>query len=61
MPKVSRKEAELPLQEVPKDVEMDGEPLPDKPAFAPLSGSEAGQKVEFRRVSAAHPVWSELK
>lgn len=52
MPKVSRKEAALPLQEVAVGMEVEGgESLPDKPAFTPLSTDDAGQKVEFRRVS----------
>jgi hypothetical protein len=55
MPKVSRKEAAkeaaLPLKEVPVGMEIEGsEPLPSKPAFGALTGSDAAQKVEFRRV-----------
>jgi RNA-binding protein PNO1 len=59
MPKVSRKEAKEPLQEAvgPSAMEVEagqedqsGRTLPSKPAFAPLSAAEQGQKVEFRRV-----------
>ena len=49
MPKVSRKDASLPLQEtVQMDIEH-GE-LPDKPSFAPLGEEGAMQKVQFRRI-----------
>jgi len=55
MPKVSKRDAQQPLQEA---MDMDGgiqadesSRLPDKPGFAPLSTSDAEQKVEFRRVS----------
>jgi hypothetical protein len=60
MPKVSRKEAKEPLQEAvgPSAMQVEagveetsGEQLPSKPAFAPLSAADQGQKVEFRRVS----------
>ena len=49
MPKVSRKESALPLQEA---VQMDIEHgvLPDKPGFAPLAAGEEQQKVQFRRI-----------
>ena len=59
MPKVTRKEtAAAPLQEVPStsgmEVEAGEEQLPPKPSFGALSAKDqAGNKVEFRRVSAA--------
>lgn len=58
MPKVSRKDAKDPLQEVSMAMDTEtgfegAESLPAKPAFAQISAQEAGQKVEFRRVSAA--------
>lgn len=58
MPKVSRKEAKGPLQEVvvsAMEVEAGAEGgLPAKPSFAALSAEQQGgaQKVEFRRVGA---------
>lgn len=57
MPKVSRKDAKLPLEEAPMAMDTEAgvegaDSLPEKPAFAPLSAQEQGQKVEFRRVSA---------
>ncbi|GAX74641.1 hypothetical protein CEUSTIGMA_g2089.t1 [Chlamydomonas eustigma] len=47
MPKVDRKEAALPLQEVAMDIEQD---MPPKPVFTPLSGKEEVQKLQFRRI-----------
>ena len=57
MPKVSKKDARTPLQEVapvPTDVnaEVQEPASTSKPQFAPLSAYEQnGKKVEFRRVS----------
>ncbi len=42
----------MPLHEVPIALDIEGA-LTDKPAFAPLSGGDGAQKVEFRRVSSA--------
>ncbi len=55
MPKVTRKEAEGPLREVPQAMDVDdGGQLPEKPTFAALSAQEQqGSKVEFRRVSGS--------
>ena len=56
MPKVSKKDARTPLQEVapvPMESNTDtAEPAgPSKPQFAPLSAYEQnGKKIEFRRV-----------
>lgn len=52
MPKASKKEAELPLQEAgPSGMDVEAGTLPDKPSFAPLSATdEKGNKIEFRRV-----------
>jgi hypothetical protein len=53
MPKVTKKDAEAPLQEVPlHDAAMEeGEELPQKPNFAALSAKDQhGNKIEFRRV-----------
>lgn len=56
MPKVSKRDARTPLQEVapvPMDSNTDtAEPAgPSKPQFAPLSAYEQnGKKIEFRRV-----------
>eukprot|EP00983_Pelagomonas_calceolata_P027677 868904-Pelagomonas_calceolata.AAC.3 len=57
MPKVTRRDAQQPLQEAATAMDTEGgaegdvSRLPDKPGFAPLSASDAEQKVEFRRVS----------
>lgn len=58
MPKVTRKEtAAAPLQAVPSaaagmEIEAGSEQLPPKPSFGALSAQDqAGNKVEFRRVS----------
>ena len=66
MPKVSKKDHLQPLQEVPMAVDMEAgvesaEALPDKPEFAPLSASDAGKKIEFRRVRRTHanPCWTQ--
>eukprot|EP00798_Chlamydomonas_sp_ICE-L_P010207 gene10207-8123_t len=61
MPKVSRKEAALPLQEVPKSMEVDSGTLPDKPAFSALTAGEAGQKIEFRRIPVPQHRMTPLK
>mmetsp|Transcript_31612 Transcript_31612/g.70330 ORF Transcript_31612/g.70330 Transcript_31612/m.70330 type:complete len:225 (-) Transcript_31612:1988-2662(-) len=62
MPKVSRKEASMPLQEVPRSMDVDDGPLPDKPTFAPIqAGAEGGQKVEFRRVPVPQHRMTPLK
>ena len=60
MPKVSKKDARTPLQEVapvPMDVnaEVQEPASTSKPQFAPLSAYEQnGKKVEFRRVGTKH-------
>lgn len=65
MPKVSRKEAQEPLQPAAYAMDVEAgvegqqggastasgaEQLPSKPSFAPLQQGGAGDKVEFRRV-----------
>jgi len=69
MPKLTTKDSNGPLQEVPlpaMEGGMDLDPstsgqagpvLPDKPLFAQLSAKEqSGQKMEFRRVRFARPI-----
>lgn len=54
MPKVSRDESKMPLQEAaptPMDAEEAADTLPSKPAFEALTTTDAaGGKVELRRV-----------
>jgi RNA-binding protein PNO1 len=53
MPKVSKKEAAMPLQEtVPvQDAQMEDSSAPSKPAFTALTlADQQGNKIEFRRI-----------
>jgi hypothetical protein len=52
MPKVTKKDTEGPLAEVPMEMERgEEEALPQKPNFAALSAEDQqGKKIEFRRV-----------
>lgn len=66
MPKVSRKDAKDPLQEVSMAMDTEtgfegAESLPAKPAFAQISAQEAGQKVEFRRIPVPQHRMTPLK
>lgn len=60
MPKVSKKDEAMPLQEIaPMDIEA-GE-LPAKPAFSALATSEGEQKVQFRRIPVPQHRMTPLK
>mmetsp|Transcript_18522 Transcript_18522/g.52018 ORF Transcript_18522/g.52018 Transcript_18522/m.52018 type:complete len:230 (+) Transcript_18522:136-825(+) len=67
MPKVTRRDAQQPLQEAATAMDTEGgaegdvSRLPDKPGFAPLSASDAEQKVEFRRIPVPQHRMTPLK
>lgn len=62
MPKVTRKEAALPLQAAAPAAMETEDALPAKPSFAPLTAAQqAGDKIELRRIPVPQNRMTPLK